>query len=128
MLSNIKEFADNSETLKEARINVKEMSVVKEIGIYIALIMLMFLLISIFQFIFIKISPTKYSMFFSVLGVIVVPVIIYLYVTKIEKRSWRSIGFSKGNAVSSTLKGLLIGFLMFFSVVIIGMLICQFSF
>ena len=39
MLSNIKEFADNSETLKEARINVKEMSVVKEIGIYIALIM-----------------------------------------------------------------------------------------
>lgn len=128
MLSNIKEFADNSETLKEARINVKEMSVVKEIGIYIALIMLMFLLISIFQFIFIKISPTKYSMFFSVLGVIVVPVIIYLYVTKIEKRSWRSIGFSKGNAVSSTLKGLLIGFLMFFSVVIIGMLIGQFSF
>lgn len=53
-------------------------------------------------------------MFFSLLGFIVVPVIIYLYVTKIEKRSWRSIGFSKGNAVSSTLKGLLIGFLMFF--------------
>lgn len=128
MLSNIKEFADNSETLKEARINVKEMSVVKEIGIYIALFILMFILLFISQLIFMKISPIKDSMFFSLLGFIVVPVIIYLYVTKIEKRSWKSIGFSKGNAVSSTLKGLLIGFLMFFSIVVIGMLLGQFSF
>lgn len=78
MLSNIKEFADNSETLKEARINVKVMSVVKEIGIYIALFLLMSVLISIFQSIFIKISPIEDSMFFSLLGFIVVPVYMLL--------------------------------------------------
>ena len=57
-----------------------------------------------------------------------VPVGIYIYATKIEKRSWRSIGFSKGNAISSTLKGALIGFSMFLAVVIIGLALGQFTF
>ena len=37
MLDNIKYFADKSESLKEARINVKEMSTIKEVGIFIGL-------------------------------------------------------------------------------------------
>lgn len=128
MLSNIKEFADNSETLKEARNNVKEMSFIKEIGIFIGLFILMYVSLGVFEIIFMLINPFKDFSFFSILGFIIIPVIMYLYIIKIEKRNWRSIGFSKGNAVSSTLKGLLIGFLMFFSVVMIGMLFGQFSF
>ena len=42
MLSNIKKYADNSETLKEARKNVKEMSLAKEIVVFIALFALIF--------------------------------------------------------------------------------------
>ena len=128
MLDNIKYFADNSETLKEALINVKEMSTIKEVGIFIGLFLVMFVILNIFEFIFMSISPIPDVVFFSMGGFIIVPFIIYFYVTKIEKRSWRSIGFSKGNALSSTLKGLLIGFLMFSAVVAIGMLLGQFRF
>ncbi|WP_407392502.1 CPBP family intramembrane glutamic endopeptidase [Methanobrevibacter sp.] len=128
MLDNIKYFADKSESLKEARINVKEMSTIKEVGIFIGLFLVMFVILNIFEFIFMSISPIPDVVFFSMGGFIIVPFIIYFYVTKIEKRSWRSIGFSKGNALSSTLKGLLIGFLMFSAVVAIGMLLGQFRF
>ena len=128
MLDTIKYFADKSETLKEARINVKEMSTIKEVGIFIGLFLVMFVILNIFEFIFMSISPIPDVVFFSMGGFIIVPFIIYFYVTKIEKRSWRSIGFSKGNALSSTLKGLLIGFLMFSAVVAIGMLLGQFRF
>ena len=128
MLDIIKYFADKSESLKEARINVKEMSTIKEVGIFIGLFLVMFVILNIFEFIFMSISPIPDVVFFSMGGFIIVPFIIYFYVTKIEKRSWRSIGFSKGNALSSTLKGLLIGFLMFSAVVAIGMLLGQFRF
>lgn len=37
MLLNIKKFADTSETLKEAKKNVKEMSLAKEIAVFIGL-------------------------------------------------------------------------------------------
>ena len=43
MFSIIKEFADNSETLKEARSNVEEMSLIKEIGIFIGLFILLYI-------------------------------------------------------------------------------------
>ena len=44
------------------------------------------------------------------------PILIYLFITKIEKRSLRSIGFSKGNVISSTLTGLLIGLVLIFAI------------
>ena len=128
MLSIIKEFADNSETLKEARSNVEEMSSIKEIGIYIGLFILLFIILKIFTYIFMIYSPIKEDIFVTLGRFIIVPFVIYFYVTKIEKRSWRSIGFSKGNGFSSTLKGLLFGFLMFSAVVAIGMLLGQFRF
>lgn len=129
MLDNIKYFADNSQTLKEARINVKEISTIKEIGIFIGLFFLLYIVfLGLFEYIFMIIIPISNTDFSSLGGFIIVPVIIYFYVTKIEKRSWRSVGFSKGNAFSSTLKGLVIGFLMFSAVVAIGMLLGQFKF
>ncbi len=128
MLSIIKEFADNSETLKEARSNVEEMSSIKEIGIYIGLFILLLIILKIFTYIFMIYSPIKEDIFVTLGRFIIVPFVIYFYVTKIEKRSWRSIGFSKGNGFSSTLKGLLFGFLMFSAVVAIGMLLGQFRF
>ncbi|WP_407431882.1 CPBP family intramembrane glutamic endopeptidase [Methanobrevibacter sp.] len=128
MLSIIKEFADNSETLKQARSNVEEMSSIKEIGIYIGLFILLFIILKIFTYIFMIYSPIKEDIFVTLGRFIIVPFVIYFYVTKIEKRSWRSIGFSKGNGFSSTLKGLLFGFLMFSAVVAIGMLLGQFRF
>lgn len=128
LLSIIKEFADNSETLKQARTNVEEMSSIKEIGIYIGLFVLLIIFLNIFSYIFMIYSPIKEDIFVTLGRFIIVPFVIYFYVTKIEKRSLRSIGFSKGNGFSSTLKGLLFGFLMFSAVVAIGMLLGQFRF
>lgn len=128
MLDNIKYFADNSETLKEARFNVKEISTIKEVVIFIGLLVVLEVALNLFSYLFMSFSLIPDAEFFSLGGFIVVPLIIYFYVTKIEKRSWRSIGFSKGNAISSTLKGLLIGFLMFSAVVAIGMVLGQFRF
>ena len=48
MLDNIKYFANNSETLKEVRIDVKEMSTIKEVGIFIGLFVVLRLLEPIF--------------------------------------------------------------------------------
>ena len=128
MLDRIKYFADNSETLKQARINVEEISPIKEIGIFIALFLVLCVFLLIFQYIFWIFSPINKATFFSLGGFIAVPFVIYFFVTKIEKRSWRSIGFSKGNAFFSTLKGLIIGFLMFSAIVAVGMLLGQFTF
>ena len=119
MLATIERFAENSETLKEVRSNVKEMSLFKEIGIFIGLFIVLQAILFVANIMALSLTPNE-DMFWSLVGFIIVPIVIYLFVTKIEKRSWRSIGFSKGNAVSSTLTGLLIGFLMFCAVVIQG--------
>lgn len=129
MFSNVKEFVDKSETIKEARINVKDMRLGKEIGLYLALYAVSMLLMMTFGAIFLGISESDFlSTIFYLFSFIYIPILIYLIATKIEKRSWRSIGFSKGNAISSTLKGLLIGFLMFSAVVAIGLILGQFRF
>ncbi|WP_407454357.1 CPBP family intramembrane glutamic endopeptidase [Methanobrevibacter sp.] len=127
MFTTIERFAENSETLKEVRSNVKEMSLFKEIGIFIGLFIVLQAILFVANIMALSLTPNE-DIFWSLVGFIIVPIVIYLFVTKIEKRSWRSIGFSKGNAVSSTLTGLLIGFLMFCAVVILGMLLGQYSF
>ena len=83
------------------RIDVKEMSTIKEVGIFIGLFVVLAVALNLFSYLFMSFSLLPDAEFFSLGGFIVVPFIIYLYVTKIEKRSWRSIGFSKGNAISS---------------------------
>ena len=128
MFTNIKEFAESCETLRQARENAGEMSLVKEIGIYIVLFIILFIALSVAAQIEAIFDPNGTEDYLLLSAFIIVPVIVYLYATKIEKRSWRSIGFSKGNALSSTLKGFLIGFAMFFSVVIIGFALGQYTF
>lgn len=127
MLADIKKFADNSETLKESRINVKDTSLIKEIGLYIVLYIVLMACMMIFEYMFLKIEVSDFKGM-TLFSFIVAPILIYLFATKIEKRSWRSIGFSKGNAIPQTLKGLLIGFAMFLAVVIIGFLLGAISF
>lgn len=126
----VRKFADNSETLKEARINVRDISLVKEIGLFILLFMLMMLVYILTANILLgMIKPSDMdSTYLTFILFIIMPVIVYFYVTGIEKRSWRSVGFSGGNAISETLKGLLIGFVMFLAVVVIGLLLGQFRF
>lgn len=135
MLTKIKEFADNSETLKEAIANVKEISLIKEIIVFI----LLTALITIFSFlgggipIYIYTNILHHSkdtiyLLITLFSFILYPIIIYFIVTKIEKRSWRSVGFSKKNVIVPTIKGLLIGFLMFLTVVIIGFLLGQYTY
>ena len=134
MLLNIKKFADTSETLKEAKKNVKEMSLAKEIAVFIGLYAITLFIPLILNGI-IEVSLilsnqiTDYTQILVELyGVIFIPITIYFIVTKIEKRSWRSIGFSKNNIISSCLKGLFIGFVMFFVVVVIGFALGQYKY
>ena len=128
MFEVIEKFAAKSVTLKEARENVENISLAKEIGIYIVLFLILYF------FMILVVAIAGYCLgnidnfLISLFSFAVVPIGIYIYATKIEKRSWRSIGFSKGNAFSSTLKGALIGFSMFLAVVIIGLALGQFTF
>lgn len=129
MFDVIKKFAVQSVTLKEARENVEEMSLAKEMGIYIILFLILYVVLVVVWTMFGYIlGPDIANSFISLFSFALIPILIYIYVTKIEKRSWRSVGFSKGNAISSTLMGALIGFLMFLAVVAIGFALGQFTF
>lgn len=134
MLSNIKQFADNSVTLKEARKNVKELSLVKEIIVFIVLYGIIFfiplildLVLSLGITIFGNLDGTAGELL-HLYGIILIPLAVYLIVTKVEKRSWRSVGVSKGNVISSCLRGLFIGFVMFLIVVIAGLALGQYKY
>ncbi len=131
MFSIIESYADKSETIKEARKNVKELSFSKELGRFIILFFILLLAISMVQYMFYDMNAevqTPLNFLFAHLSFIFSPILIYLYITKIEKRSLRSIGFSKGNAISSVLKGFLIGLLLILAIVIIGVLFGQFKY
>lgn len=129
MFDVIKKFAAQSQTLKEARENVEEMSLAKEMGIYIVLFLLVYVVIAVVGAMLGYILGADIAnSFITLFSFALVVILIYIYVTKIEKRSWRSVGFSKGNAISSTLKGASIGFLMFLAVVAIGFALGQFTF
>lgn len=131
MFSIIESYADKSETINEARKNVKEMSFSKELGRFIILFFILLLAISIVQYMFYDLNAevqTPLNFLLTHLAFIFSPILIYLYITKIENRSLRSIGFSKGNAISSVLKGLLIGLLIILAIVIIGVLFGQFKY
>ena len=61
MLTDIKKFADNSETLKESRINVKDTSLIKEIGLYIVLYMVLMACMMISENLFLKIRVSDFN-------------------------------------------------------------------
>ncbi len=107
------------------------MSFSKEIGRFIILFFILILVISIVQYMFFDPNAqiqTPLNFLLVHLSFIFSPILIYLFITKIEKRSLRSIGFSKGNVISSTLKGLLIGLVLIFAIIIIGVLFGQFKY
>lgn len=131
MFSMLESYADKSETIRQARENVRELSLSKEIGRFIILFFILLLAISIVQYMFLDLNAevqTPLNFLFVHLSFIFSPILIYLYVTKLEKRSLRSIGFAKENAISSVLKGLLIGLLLILAIVIIGVLFGQFKY
>ena len=131
MFSIIENYAEKSETIRQSRENAGEMSFFKEIRRFIVLFFILILVISIVQFMFYDMNAqvqTPLNFLFVHLSFIFSPILIYFYITKIEKRSLRSIGFAKGNFISSTLKGLLIGILIILAIVIIGVLFGQFKY
>jgi hypothetical protein len=130
MFGKINSWADSSRILHEARKNVREISALKEVLLFVISYLLIFGLISLFFIILyenLNLSYTEldllylFSMGFEI-------IIIFLFVNKIEKRSLRSIGISKENAIPSILKGSAIGFAMFLAVVGIGVLLGQYSY
>ncbi|WP_295722687.1 CPBP family intramembrane glutamic endopeptidase [uncultured Methanobrevibacter sp.] len=134
MLNNIKKFTDNSQTLKESRENVKERSIIIDILIFIGLFLLLYIgtigLNIVLDLISMAILPKVdvYWQLMGLFGFIFIPILVYIIVKKFEKRSFRSVGFSKDNILPSVLRGLGIGFLMFLTVVIIGLISGQYKY
>lgn len=130
MVLKIKNIETTSKTLKEARVNVKKMSLAKEILIFLGLNLIIIFSPLIPQLILVNVIDDE-SIIGQIIGLftLIVPILaIILIVLKLEKRSLRSIGMSKDNVISSILKGLSIGFLMFLAVVIIGFVLGQFKY
>ena len=135
MLTAIKKFEEKSQTIKEARVNVRQLSLAKEIiafilisaVIFIGSMLLTGLVEGSYEYI-LNGGEDIISQLIGLYSFIFIIILVYLIVTKIEKRSWRSTGVSKGNAVISILKGLLIGFVMFLVVVIIGLALGQYTY
>lgn len=130
MVLKLKNIETTSETLKEARVNVKKMSLAKDILIFLALYLIIIFSPLIPQLILGDIieSESPISQIIGLLTLIPQILVIILIVLKLEKRSLRSIGISKDNVIPSLLKGLSIGFLMFLAIVIIGFVLGQFRY
>lgn len=130
MVLKLKNIETTSETLKEARVNVKKISLAKDILIFLALYLIIIFSPLIPQLILGDIieSESPISQIIGLLTLIPQILVIILIVLKLEKRSLRSIGISKDNVIPSLLKGLSIGFLMFLAIVIIGFVLGQFRY
>lgn len=131
MFSLIEGYAEKSQTIIEARENVQEMSFLKEIIIFIVLFIMAIIALSIVQGIFSTLNLDEQSpvgFFFNHISYIALPIMVILYASKIEKRSLRSVGFTKGNVIPSIVKGFLIGFLLILAIVILSLLFGQFKF
>ena len=130
MFNRLEEFKKTSETLKEAALADTKRSPITETLLFVleynAVIMLMALLTIMITS---GVSQGSDTYTLLCLGAFIVAAILTLFfVTKIEKRSLRSMGFSRDNILSQLVKGLVLGFGMFVIVVIIGMLIGEYSF
>lgn len=131
MLSKIKELADNSKTIKLGRENVEDISLAKELALFILLYLVLFIFQVLSQTaVFILLPDTDSPL--SVLSILftfpIIIILVYIYLTKIEHRDFRSIGLWKDNCISSTLKGFLIGLVIFTLIVVIGVILGQYRF
>ena len=131
MFSLIETYAEKSQTILEARENVTQMSFLKEIIIFIVLFIIAIIALGIVQGIFSGLNlddKSPLGFFFNHLSFIALPIMVIIYASKIEKRSLRSVGFTKGNLIPSIVKGFCIGFLLILAIVILSLLFGQFKF
>ena len=131
MFSIISDYAEKSQTIKQARENVSEMSFIKEILIFIILFIIAIIALGLVQMIFSFLTleeGSPLSFFFSHISYIILPIMACIYVSKIEKRSFRSLGLTKENILPSILKGGLFGVLLITSIFIINLLFGQYIF
>ena len=129
MFGKIKSWADSSRILHETR-NGREISTLKEVLLFVIAYILIYGASILFIDMLYENLTISYTEF-DILSLFLVGleiILIFLFVTKIEKRSLRSIGISKEDVLPSILKGLAIGFVMFLAVVVIGVLLGQYSY
>lgn len=130
MLNELEEFKNTSQTLKEAASADTKRPVLTQTYLFILSYIAMTLILALVTFLVVDDVPVDNDVnMLKTLGVFIVPIFVTIFfVTKLEKRSLRSLGFSRDNILSSLLKGLALGFGMFILVVVIGMLLGQYRF
>ena len=130
MFNLLENLDENSETLYEARIGGRGLSLSKEILKFIVVLLVVILVLASVQLSLHSIfNPSNVNtstllILFSTATIILFSIV---YILKFEKRNLRSIGFTKKDIISSCLRGFLLGFLMFITVVIIGMFLGEYE-
>lgn len=130
MFNQLENFKKTSKTLKEATLAESNRSPLIETYLFIFSYIAMVLILALVTLVLTEGVPEGSDMYVLLsLGAFIVPIILVLFVvTKVEKRSLRSMGFTRENIGSSLCKGLIIGSGMFILVVVIGMILGQYSF
>lgn len=130
MFNQLENFKKTSETLKEAALAETNRSPLIETYLFIFSYIAMILILALVTLVLTEGVPEGSDMYVLLsLGAFIVPIFIVLFaVRKIEKRSLRSVGFTRENMGSSLFKGLIIGSGMFILIVVIGMILGQYSF
>lgn len=130
MFEQVTQWAENSESIKQAKIGNRGYPFWKEAVKFILLIILLeFMVNFIISFPFVLTDAnSNISIIIQLFSTLIFIVIYLLFILKIEKRSLRSVGFSKDNILSSYGKGFLFGFLMLSAVIIIGLLLGIYKF
>lgn len=130
MLSRINDFAKSSKTVSEARKHTGNVSLLKEVALFIGWFIVLMILMEATGLILeliVKNPSNDVSVLLNLLTFLPVPFFIMLLSRKIEKRSLESFGFSP-NALLSIAKGLVIGLVMFLAVVALGIISGQYRF
>ena len=130
MIKQLEEFKKSSQTLKEAAQAEDNHSPLLQTYIFILSYIALILILALVTLVITDGVPSGSDTYNLLsLGAFIVPIIISLFVmTKIEKRSIRGIGFTKDNIIPSLTKGLILGFGSFIIIVIIGILLGQYTF
>lgn len=130
MFNRLEAFKNTSETIRQACLADSKRSVITETLLFVLEYNAVIMLLALFTMMITNgVSEGGDTYTLLCLGAFIVPILVTLFfVTKIEKRNLRSMGFSRDNIASSLLKGLALGFGMFAVIVLIGMFIGQYSF
>ena len=130
MLEQLYSFIEDSETIKEARINPPIFPLFKEILVLLFSFILLIVLWATLTMVFTNglSDGTDEYVLVSHFSFFITIILSILFVAKIEKRNLRSMGFSKDNMLSSILQGAVIGFFMFVTIILVGVLLGQYTF